>query len=791
MDDGASASDRSTLLVSSPNPSLTNKRKLSISDANPKPPKRPHKQPQPAEDHRSLNVITPSPPRVTLAPVNASPPRSNQERNRTNERSPGYFQNARQLVFNYPTLVDGSQHIHVNHRLTTAALQWLQKYVMTGAEHNSAERDPPPRCHPGTRTSIISRGHDWFRDLRRNNKLLWLNGSAGVGKSAIIQTLVESLAESDHLGASVFFSLTDQRTSPTKLFPTIAYQLAVHDLTYRAYIEELMVKDPRALETAIDEQFRLLIAEPFGKRNIRNGSKVWLIALDGLDECGDDFTIEPHAGVSGAAPPKEQRQCGIIRLISEFILTHPSVPLKWIIASRPEQHLKTCFERESVKNSVVKEFVPIDSTEGCRDVERFLRHEFHEIRQSYPEFNLTSAWPKPRHFLVIATAAKGLFIFAFLVAGFIGDHSAGNPIAQLHIVLSLLDELALSPSQQNPLANLDAMYSRILSRVPSERLSTTKRLLGSCILVSKLQLISSQVDLCLISNVLGITHDSTVSALRQLHSVLQLDRVSQPKGPSSRRSLFYHASFQDFLVDKQRSRNYWVDTRAIGTQLFWSLLEYKLGKFSRNNPHQAENSSALIFNGIPFTWPPDPASVPTLRSKLSEHVEEAWVNFLRGGGWGQAFKLTHYHIDISIPPSRMISILENLDFDKMFRKPSSAQSFWFGWDLCKTEFFRRELEKIGFLSFAPLVSLDIEALIDDENVDVTAQLPCVGFHRVKSIRHTHSEAERGYVKELRSWAEKMPQTDVKILGRGQGKRCALFAGPRRGGQSGFYLITCL
>ncbi|KAF9450239.1 hypothetical protein P691DRAFT_726348, partial [Macrolepiota fuliginosa MF-IS2] len=100
---------------------------------------------------------------------------------------------------------------------------------MRGAKFDSSDRDPPPRCHPGTRTTISNKIYDWLGSPRPEKKLLWLRGLAGVGKSAIIQTVAEKLADQGRLGASLFFSRTNGRRDPRQVFPTLAYQFAVQD----------------------------------------------------------------------------------------------------------------------------------------------------------------------------------------------------------------------------------------------------------------------------------------------------------------------------------------------------------------------------------------------------------------------------------------------------------------------------------------------------------------------------------------------------------------------------------
>ena len=57
-----------------------------------------------------------------------------------------------------------------------------------------------------------------------NALLLWMQGPAGAGKSAIQQTIAERAASERILAASFFFSHEDpERDNPGKLIPTLAY----------------------------------------------------------------------------------------------------------------------------------------------------------------------------------------------------------------------------------------------------------------------------------------------------------------------------------------------------------------------------------------------------------------------------------------------------------------------------------------------------------------------------------------------------------------------------------------
>lgn len=109
-------------------------------------------------------------------------------------------------------------------------------HVAAGAIFDSAERYPPGRCHPGTRKRIFRRVIDWIEDVNAAEGILWLYGSAGSGKSALMQSMCELLRDScpEMYGGSFFFARGHvDRGKSTKLFTTLSYQssFALHKLS--------------------------------------------------------------------------------------------------------------------------------------------------------------------------------------------------------------------------------------------------------------------------------------------------------------------------------------------------------------------------------------------------------------------------------------------------------------------------------------------------------------------------------------------------------------------------------
>ncbi|KAF9440968.1 hypothetical protein P691DRAFT_652902, partial [Macrolepiota fuliginosa MF-IS2] len=129
-------------------------------------------------------------------------------------------------------------------------------------------------------------------------------------------------------------------------------------------------------------------------------------------------------------------QCEIIKLINTFVLEHPSVPLLWIISSRPESYLRAFFSRTDIHAAHWEVEVPIDSDEACQDVERYLRSGFENIRQQYPyHIPLGPPWPCEAQISMIACSTLGHFAFAATVTRFTENPDIGDPIAQLEHIL--------------------------------------------------------------------------------------------------------------------------------------------------------------------------------------------------------------------------------------------------------------------------------------------------------------------------------------------------------------------
>lgn len=415
-----------------------------------------------------------------------------------------------------------------------SGLQILDRVVAAGAMHDSAERFPPPKCHPRTRLAIMNDILGWIKDPNHSSKILWLNGPAGAGKSAIAQTISELCADDDILVASFFFSRRAHgRNHAKQFFTTIAYQLAVNIPSLRPIIEEAVDVNPLLPTKSMDLQFSQLIVEPIqSKQETISPPKV--IIIDGLDECRE-----------------RDDQTRILQLIGRAC--GRQLPICFFIASRPEPNIRDAFDSLVVRRSsrclVLNDYFHPDN-----DIKIFLQSGFSDILEKHRRtMQSVRCWPSEADLRTLVFRSSGQFIYAATVLKFVDDRRY-RPTDRLNVILGT------TPAQKSStaFADLDALYSQILSS--SSNTPETFRILGALIVIHMEDLFYEYLDHFsnFVEDLLFIQRGDIYLALSGLHSLFQVPDPLDPKmAPAP--VLPFHRSFNDYLVDHLRSKELCVD----------------------------------------------------------------------------------------------------------------------------------------------------------------------------------------------------------------------------------------
>ncbi|KAM6493002.1 hypothetical protein JOM56_011136 [Amanita muscaria] len=437
------------------------------------------------------------------------------------------FQDAKHLNFSGNACVMNIGHQHVNCH-GNYGLHTLEKFVSFSALHDSFAQDPERCCHPGTREKILDKMRSWMDDPNVPERVCWLHGPAGVGKSAIAQTISYSYGR-DKIGATFFFFRSDPiRNEGNRLFPTLAWQLASSIPIVKDLIAFSLEEYPDIPRKAIEIQFDQLIVQPFltisGSESTTPIS-MRVIIIDGLDECSD-----------------AKLQERILKIIGNAV-ADTRFPLRFIVSSRPEAHIQDFFDQFQSPTLQI-DLAKVE--DAFRDIEIYFTSEFARI--AFEQQLDSGTWPDQFIIDILVFRSSGQFVYAATVMKYIGDKYE-SAVAQLNVILGLEPRTGRSPFSE-----LDALYTEILKQQPDQNF--LKEFLPVLVARSTLVVVARIMlggveDIKLHEDdamLLGLDEKQLHRKLRGMRSLLKFEPFID----------VHHKSFLDFLDDSSRSGEYHV-----------------------------------------------------------------------------------------------------------------------------------------------------------------------------------------------------------------------------------------
>lgn len=424
---------------------------------------------------------------------------------------------------------------------TDQSLKPLHKQVALNAILNAGGRADEVRCHPGTRKDLIRLIEEWASDAHRGlvPRLCWLSGPAGAGKTAIVQTIAERRIGRKEPQANFFFFRADVSRSTAKpLVPTLLYQVIQPELYpgVKNTVASALSEDPLLLDTPnIQHKVNQLLRIPL--EAIRESFPLahpLMLIIDGLDECDTNGS---------------QQQ--IIRALGSLVADEKS-PFIVLLASRKEHHIEMAVQ--SIDESVQRIFLD-ETYSPDDDITLFVKDEFCRIKTTHPlAGTLDQTWPSYQDIKNIVTKSSGQFIYAATVMRFISQ-SRASPDLSLQKVQGIV-----SVGKTSPFLHLDTIYTYILSQ--ADDWEATYDLLA-------VQVVLEATDISVgISGILGMyksrySKSLIASCVSDLSAIVRLDKHGILR--------IYHKSLEDFLLNKERSGEYWIDIDAFRAQLIEAL----------------------------------------------------------------------------------------------------------------------------------------------------------------------------------------------------------------------------
>lgn len=378
-------------------------------------------------------------------------------------------------------------------------------------------------CLEGTRDAILERIEEWLKSVGPGvPPIFWVDGIAGIGKSTIAKTIALRAFEYGCLGASFPFSRRGEPElrDPTIVFPTIAYQLAAFSPAFARYLGDELEGVPVPNHGPYETQVHQLFIKPL--RSLAYRKTPVVLVMDALDEC---------------------EQTGLKTVLSLLLDAVPQLPfpLKLLVTSRPEPHIRTVFKRSKMHEKIILHDMEASIVES--DVKLYLHARLRAIPSELDmEMEMGCDWFTPEELDLLVELSGKLFVYAATALRFIGDGTVRNPRRQLQI---LLDIRHASSNLLRPYATLDQLYLEVITTALST-LNLEHVIPRFHVAVGAVILLRAQLSVTEMDDLLGKERGYVRNALWQLHSVI-ITPESDSEPPRT-----YHKSFPDFLTDPNR-----------------------------------------------------------------------------------------------------------------------------------------------------------------------------------------------------------------------------------------------
>ncbi|PPQ72843.1 hypothetical protein CVT26_003476 [Gymnopilus dilepis] len=396
-------------------------------------------------------------------------------------------------------------------------------------------------CLDGTRKEILDEIMDWASNTDNSApRIFWLHGTAGKGKSAIAHTIARRFRAIQRLGSCFCFDRSElaQKRHQT-ILTTIARDLSDHDKHMRNALASAVHEDS-SLRTTTDpiQQWRELILKPAKKLSDVMSGPI-LIVIDALDESGE----------------RDSRDI-LLRILAGKL-------------NDDESHIRDL--PANVRILLTSRLLP-DISKAFDQVDHIREKSMDDISASSTEDDILSyisgrlvrlTWLKSEDHLSLARASDGLFEWARLACAYIDndDDLGGTEEERFQSIITNTEGAHL----------LDGMYRLSLEAIFQKALNPELALARFRSVMAQIIITREPLPLQSLTTMRGFFSDSDVRSIK-------IDTVIRPmgallsgtRGSSAVRPL--HTSFLDFLLNKEQSGNFFIDTSNIHHDLAFSCL---------------------------------------------------------------------------------------------------------------------------------------------------------------------------------------------------------------------------
>ncbi|KAF7426182.1 hypothetical protein PC9H_008549 [Pleurotus ostreatus] len=422
--------------------------------------------------------------------------------------------------------------------IVRSAADMLAPDTALGAAYNSYAR---PSCAPNTRTDLLKEITTWITEsssIEDFKSVYWLHGATGTGKTTVAQSVALECAKRRILGASFFFSGSDnERNNAGKVVTTLAYQLCLQskDQDYRTRCA--LDKQPDVARQSMADQVQKLITDTLA--NVKNFRKI--IILDSLDQCSEDDVLE---------------------LVPLLFKAATSSPLRFFVTSKLTPPIVSLLQKHAAHVNAVD----LLAYDAKNDIRLFYLANFLRIGEAR---GLKDRWFSEDDLARMVDLAGGIFLYAATAVGFIANSKSQDCQTQLRALLG---------TQQNQAGGaygrLYTLYGHILTSIPKETYQgLTRRVIGTICLASY------PLSLPTLDRILSIKPGESWRCLQDLRAIFQV-----PSSPNDKAGCVtpLHNSFIEYITAPSRSGRFAINVKAHHSYLLCKCLDPMIAGLRRN-----------------------------------------------------------------------------------------------------------------------------------------------------------------------------------------------------------------
>jgi hypothetical protein len=359
-----------------------------------------------------------------------------------------------------------------------------------------------------------------------------------------------------------------------KFFTSLAVQLAYAVPSLQTHIRGAVSERRDIANLSLLDQWRQLVLNPLSR--LEKSRQSCVLVIDALDECEGDNDVRTVLKLLAEARSLETLRLRI------FLTSRPEIPIRHGLQSIPQAEHQD-FILQNIPPAIIN-----------HDISLFLEYNLGTIRQ---EWSLGADWPGEVVLKQLVLHACGLFIWAATTCRFIRE---GKRFARTRLDTILK---ASSSAVTAPEKHLNEIYLAVLKHSISSEYSDEEKeyvwnmlkyTLGS-IVVSLLPLSTSSL-----SRILNLPREVVDGTFEDLYAILDI-----PEDPTRPLHL-HHPSFRDFLLNKDRCGDFWVDEKeahrilAAGCiQLMSQTLKKDICEMHAPGSQASQVKSSLIENYLP------------------------------------------------------------------------------------------------------------------------------------------------------------------------------------------------